>query len=150
MARLKTLAGYAWAALAVPVVLATFLGQEPLSRALARATGWTISPRYSGGELARTVDHGGYRTHLRRAVFDGLLGERRRGFVQVEWEPVAALPAVVEEDVEVPGRGRFRISLDTRTGKAELRDASPEVLGLSVVTPFKGGWMVRVELKKPS
>ncbi|MDD5627822.1 MAG: hypothetical protein PHU21_02070 [Elusimicrobia bacterium] len=149
MGRLKACLGYAWAALAVPLVLATFLGQEPLSRAFARGTGWTISPRYSGGGLARTVEHGGYRTHLRRPVFDGLLGERRRGFVQVEWEPVAALPDIIEEDVDAQGRGRFRVSLDTRTGKAVLRDASPEVLGLSVVTPFHGGWMVRVDLKKP-
>ena len=150
MGRLKTLLGYAWAALAVPMLLLTFMGQEPLSRALVRATGLSISPRWSGGEVARTVDHGGYKTHLHRAVFDGLLGERRRGFIQVEWEPVTALPGIIDEEVDAHGRGRFRISLDTRTGKAELRDASPEVVGIDVVTPFKGGWMARIALKKSS
>ncbi|MEI8191710.1 MAG: hypothetical protein WCI75_18505 [candidate division NC10 bacterium] len=150
MGRLKTLLGYAWAALAVPMLLLTFLGQEPLSRALVRATGLSISPRCSGGEVSRTVDQCGYNTHLRRAVFDGLLAARRRGFIQVEWDPVTALPRIIDEDIDAQGRGRFRISLDTLTGKAELRDASPEVVGIDVVTPFKGGWMARIALKKSS
>ncbi|HAH07847.1 MAG TPA: hypothetical protein DCM05_15210 [Elusimicrobia bacterium] len=151
MSRVRSFLGYAWAALAVPIVLLTFLAGEPLSRALARSTGVIVSPWFSGGEVARTIEHGGYRTHVRRPVFDGLLGERRRGFIQVDWEPAADMPDLITEEVDAfgDGRVRFTVTIDTRTGKTAFADAAPEVLGLDLASRFKGGWAVRVALRNP-
>ena len=99
--------------------------------------------------MSRTVDHGSYRTIVHRPVFDGLFAERSSGFVQVDWEPTTALPGVIEETVAADGRGKFRVRLDTQTGKAELLESSPEVKGLLVASPLRSGWAVRVDLRRP-
>lgn len=87
MDRLKAILGYSCAVCALIAALATFLGNDALSRALASATGVTVSPWYSGGEVVRTINHGPYRTDIHRPVFDALIGERETGFVQVKWVP---------------------------------------------------------------
>jgi hypothetical protein len=149
MPRWKAALGYAWAGAALPIVLATFMASAPLSRALAHASGLRISPRYTGGEASRTVEHGAYRTVIHRPVFDGVCWERSRGFVQVDWEPERGLPEVIEETVDAQGRGKFRVRLDTRTGKAELLEPSAQVKGLLLVSRLRGGWAVRVDLRQP-
>lgn len=148
MGRGRAVLGYMGAALALPLVLAVFLGREPLSRALARTAGLRISPLFTGGAIATIRDHGSYRTIIHRPVFLGLLRESRRGFVQVDWEPTTGLPRIISEEVSGLGEGqaRFWIRLDTRSGQAVLGPGAEAGQGLESVRPRDGGWTVRVWL----
>ena len=95
MSRIKAYLAYSWAALAVPLVLVTFMGMQPLAGKLVAVTGLRVHPIYTGGEIARTIDHGQYQTLIHRPVFDGLIGQRNTGFVQIKWQPKDAnLPAI--------------------------------------------------------
>ncbi|HPL64047.1 MAG: hypothetical protein PHI99_07465 [Syntrophales bacterium] len=152
MDRLKAILGYSCAVCALIAALATFLGNDALSRALASATGVTVSPWYSGGEVVRAINHGPYRTDIHRPVFDALIGERETGFVQVKWVPAAGLPEIIREKIEIDGKGKmdFAIRLDTKTGKADLESPGPAVISLENTYRLRDGWAARIELKRPS
>ena len=148
MSRLKN-AGYLWAALLTPAVALAMLYNDGLSRSLAAATGVKISPRFSGGEITRTADHGRYLTRMHRPVFDGLTGERDEGFIQVEWEPIMPLPETLREELDIYGKGeKFLVVLNTVSGKVRYENAPRYVSGESRATPFRSGWAVRIGLKK--
>lgn len=150
MKRLTSIAGYAWAVLAIPIVLATFMGMDFWARGLAGATGVIISPWFTGGEIARTERHEGYRTEIHRPVFDGLLGQRKEGFVQVTWMPEKeTLPPVIDEAIDYDGDRveDFFISLDTRTNEASLSPESSRVIGLGEIITLREGRVARVRLK---
>ena len=150
MKNLLKIAGYAWAGACLVVVLVMFAGSEYLSGKLASATGITVSPRYSGGEVIRSIDHGTYKTILHRPVFDGLIGERRDGFIQVEWQPVTALPPLIEDAVDFTGDGKedFSFRLDTVAGPGAITPRNPSVVALEWVVKVNQGWVARVQLRK--
>ena len=152
MRKVKSALALALAALATPVVLVTFMGMGPLARALAEGTGVVISPWYTGGEVARTIAHDGYRTLVRRPVFDGLLSPRAEGFVQVEWAPEdgRALPASLREEVDADGDGRtdFVVDLDAAARRAAVQPRSKSVLGLERVYDLGAERAVRVRLRR--
>ena len=75
MQKMRAIAGYTWAALTIPLVLATFVGLNFWAKSLVNATGLKISPWFTGGEVQKTVDHGCYRTSIHRPVFDGLVAD---------------------------------------------------------------------------
>ncbi|MEW6262893.1 MAG: hypothetical protein AB1641_07425 [Thermodesulfobacteriota bacterium] len=152
MSKIKSILGYAWAAICLLIVLATFLGNGPFSQLLARASFMKINPKYTGGEVARTIDHGQYKTHIHHPVFAALIGESETGFVQIAWEPVTALPPVIEEKIDYNGDGKsdFSIKLESAQGRAELKSDQATVGPIAGVFEYKKGWRVRVHLKRPS
>jgi len=151
MRKLKSLLGYIWAVAVIIIALATFLGQDYFGRALAAATGITVNPRYSGGEIMKTVDHAKYKTAMHRPVFDALIGQTKEGFIQINWAPAAGLPQVISEgfDYNSDGKEDFIVTLNTATGKATLASSNPAVLGIDKSYHLKNGWAVRVLLKQP-
>lgn len=150
MKTLKGFLGYMWAFLTVFIVLATFVGNDYFSEKLASATGVTVSPWFSGGEVVKTVDHDAYTTYIHRPVFDALIGERKEGFIQLNWEPFAGLPPVIQEKVDYNGDSKedFLITLNTKTGGVSLTASNPTVLSIEGSYRLKKGWAVRVILKQ--
>ncbi len=150
MNRLKSVAGYLWAVFALFVVLATFLANDSLSARFALSTGLVVSPRYTGGDVAKTVDHGTYKTLVHRPVFDGLIAERKEGFIQINWEATADTPPVIREGIDFNGDGKddFLITVDTQTGTFELTPYSPSVGSIERTYKLKRGWAVRVHLTR--
>jgi hypothetical protein len=152
MSKLKSALALTLAALATPVVLATFMGIGSWSKALAEGTGVVISPWYTGGDVARSIPHDAYRTLVRRPVFDGLIGPRAEGFVQVEWSPGEgkALPAALREEVDAEGDGRidFVVDLDTVANRATVQPLSATVLGLERVYDLGAERAVRVRMRR--
>jgi hypothetical protein len=150
---LKSGLGYTWAVLCLVVVLATFVGLNFWANTLAQGTGIQVSPRYTGGEVQRSVDHGQYLTLLHRPVFDGLLGERSEGFVQIDWTPKdqQSLPALIEEEFDTDGDGtlEFSIRLDTVAVRADLIKMKPWVLSADSVITVDKEQILRVRLRNP-
>jgi len=152
MKRARSIAGYAWAVACMVAVLATFSGNNYLSAKLASATGVTVSPMYSGGEIVRSIDHGAYRTVIRHPVFDGLLGERKEGFIQIEWQPVTEFPLLIEDKIDFTGDGKedFAFRLDTANGKGTLTPRNPSVIAVQMLVRVNQGWVARIQLRKVS
>jgi hypothetical protein len=154
MNRLRSILGYSWAGAMVPFLLAMFFGWNVWSSRLVRATGVGISPWYTGGEVARTVDHGAYRTSIHRPVFDGLIGQRREGFVQVDWKPAEegaslAVPLTEELDLDGDGTADCRVTLPVgKEAAAAMVPLSPHVLRVRESLDF-GSWRaVRVQVRR--
>ncbi len=122
-----------------------FLGQRS-----CRGNGRHNLPLVHGREIARTETHEGYRTEIHRPVFDGLLGERDKGFVQIKWMPESGkLSPLIEEEIDFnkDNSTDFFISLDTRTNEATLRPESSSVIALRDIINFGEGRVARVWLK---
>ena len=149
MSKLKAFFGYAVAALGLPIILATFMGQGFWMTNLVSATGWRVSPWYTGDEVAHTVAHTGYETRIHRPVFLALIGERPEGFVQVDWAPPGRVPAQLAEEIDYNADGQvdFRVELDTQTQQAKLTPYTAQVIGLQGTYQLKEAWAVRVTLK---
>ena len=117
----------------------------------ASATGITVSPRYSGGEVVRSVDHGTYKTVIHRPVFDGLIGDRKDGFIQIEWQTRhGVLPPVIEDGIDFTGDGKedFAFRLDTTAGSGTLTPHNPSVIAVQTLVKVNQGWVARIHLRK--
>ena len=151
MQKLKAILGYTWAALLIPLAVATLFGMGSWMKLLVSGTGLTVSPWFTGDVVARTVEHDGYETRIHRPVFQALIGERREGFVQVDWGPLEALPAQVDEEVDFDddGQADFRVVLDTASGQATLTPLTETVLNLAGTFRLDDAWAMRATLKNP-
>jgi len=151
MKRIKAYAGYTMAVLSMLIVLATFLGESCLAKAFAAVTDLKISPWYTGGDVARKIAHPDYETSIHQPVFMALIGERKEGFVQVDWAPLSRLPAELSEVIDYSGDGTegFRVRIDNRTKKAAVEPLSNNVIGLQGSYWLKDKVVVRVSLKNP-
>jgi hypothetical protein len=150
MSRLKSILGYTIAVLAFFVVPATFLGQKYFSSKLVSATGIKVSPRFTGGEVIKTIDHKTYTTLIHRPVFDGLMGERKDGFIQIIWEGQNGWPQVIEEKIDYNGDNveDFSIGIETKTGNGRLTVYNASVVGIGQTYVLKSGYAARILLKK--
>lgn len=147
---LKWFLCYTWAGAAIIITLATFVGYGYFSQVFADITGISINPRYSGGEIIKIVDHGNYKTAMHRPVFDFLIGQTEKGFIQINWEPAAGLTQVLNEgfDYNNDGQEDFGIILNTATGEVILTATNPSVLSVEKAYKLRNGWAVRVLLKR--
>jgi hypothetical protein len=153
MNTVRKIFGYSWAVLATPLVLAMFFGHDICPKLLARYTGIRISPWMTGGEIARTVQHEDYQTRIHRPVFDGLIGQRAKGFVQVDWvavSPTTTLPERITEQVDYDqdGVADFSVELDSKANKATLKPLEANVLGCERVLLLKNGRVLRIDLRR--
>ena len=148
MRRLRSILGYGWAALTLVIVLATFMGNTYFSQRLAAASGVSVSPWFSGGEIAGVIEHEGYRAYVHRPVFDGLVGERSEGFIQIDWKPADALPRLITESIGIAGAEPIVLQLDTQTGVARLTSHAPEAPGIERTYRLRDGWAARVRLHR--
>ena len=152
MEKIKAFLGYTAAVLSIVVVLATFLGRQFFAHEFASLTGLKVSPWYTGGDVAKTISHGSYETKVHVPVFTALVGERKKGFVQVDWAPVASLPSSIEEEIDCTGDGvmDFRILVDTHARKATIERHSSCVLSVEGLYAMKDKISVRILLENPS
>jgi hypothetical protein len=152
MSKLKAFLGYTFAALSPLIVLASFIGLDFLAEPFIAATGLTVSANFTGGEVVQAVDHGAYRAAIHRPVFDALIGERKEGFVQIDWTPVEALPALVEDEIDVDGDGQadMRLQVDAANEETTLTAYAPWVLEVEGTYRLPEMLAVRVKLHNPN
>ncbi len=151
MKLIKKFLAYGWALMAVPILLATFMGMNLWAQKLVGFTGLKVSPIYTGGEVARTIRHEGYETLIHQPVFDGLLCERKNGFVQIGWKATEGkLPELIDEAIDFDGdeKNDFRIRLNTTTNTCQLEGYSSGVVSPREVLVLENERIVRVSLKK--
>lgn len=147
---IKKYLGYTMAILALPLALATFLGMNFFSHKLVDITGIRVSPKYTGGEIQRTIDHIGYQTIIHQGVFPALFGESQDGFIQIDWTPAHALPPVITEDIDYDNdqAADFQITYDKINNTATITPYNPKVLSLAGSYILKDRRTIRVNLHK--
>jgi hypothetical protein len=152
MNKLKSFLGYAAAVLSPLIVLVSFMGLDYLAEPFITATGLEVSANFTGGEVVQTVDHGTYQAAIHRPVFDALIGERKTGFVQIDWAPLDALPALVEERVDVDGDGQadMHLQVDVAGEETALTAYAPWVLEMEGTYRLPESLAVRVTLRNPN
>jgi hypothetical protein len=147
---LKPTLGYTLAFSALPITLAVFFGLPYFEQLLVAITGLQVSPHFTGGEVQRRIEHEGYATEIHRPVFDGLLCERKQGFVQVDWTPADQLPDRIDEEIDYDDDGQVDFRILFAPGEEPVVTALDEhVLGLEGVCQVHDAWVVRVGLSNP-
>lgn len=154
MAKLKSVLGTLWALTALPLLLVMFFGFTHWPKLLVAATGLEVSPWFTGGKVVASVDREGYAIRVHRPVFDALVGQRAKGFVQIDFVPPegGSLPAVVEENVDIGGNPALaiRVRVVTATRTATLGASGTHVDGVEGVYGLARGLGVRVALRNPA
>jgi len=123
---MKTLAaklGYTGAGLTLcAAVLGPFLLFGTFSKGFA-SLGLHVDEVYSGGPKVRTIQAAGYTIDIHRQVSPHFF-QTEKPFVQLDWRPVAALPAHISDLVDIDGDGQpdVRVTFDVpKDPKAPLR-----------------------------
>jgi hypothetical protein len=145
----RTVLAYSWAALAVPLILLTFIGMPTLAEKLVKTTGLKVAPKFSGGEVARTIEHEGYSTVIHEPSFDGLLRPCEEGFVQIDWKATSgSLPETIVESVDynLDGSPDFSIKIRTQTNQFEFTAHNPFLAAGDRIIPIPNGKVLRVHL----
>jgi len=153
MSRIRACLAYAWAFMAGPIVVAAFFGMPFFASKLVAVTGLHVHPLFTGGEVAQTIDHERYQTLVHRPVFDGLIGQRSTGLVQVKWQPGDAnLPETLDEqiDFDQDGKADFRVQLNTRTDVTTLEPLDRRVLSAEEIIRVGNTRILRVNLRNRS
>lgn len=103
------------AALSLIVAACTpFVLMGAFTRAVAR-TGMHVDAVYTGGTIARTLMRDGYQIDIYRPVQPHAM-QNIDPFVQIAFRPAAALPARLNDEIDLDGDGRpdVRVNLVVR------------------------------------
>jgi hypothetical protein len=114
--KLRAILGYTAAALTLLVALLTpFLLMGIFSNGVA-ALPLHVDEVYSGGPTVRAIPMGAYSIGVHRPVYPHFL-QSEKPFVQLDWQPVSALPQHVSDVVDIDGDGQpdVRVSFDVPT-----------------------------------
>ena len=147
---LKCLApvGYAWALALVVAAPATLVLSGRAEHAVAKLPFMRNHPVYSGGEIVRTEKTGGAEWRIHRPVFDGLISERRHGFVQIDVIGTASGERHAV-DYDNDGSPDFILELPSSpNGRPDVKAISTSTTGLENYARTGNGWIVRVGLDR--
>lgn len=148
MKTFKKIAGITWAILGVLLIIVLFPGLTGFSRSLAGMPFMKINPNYSGGEEVFREISPACTLVVHRPVFDGLTGERKKGFVQIDWR--GKLPEIISDTIDYDRNNipDFIVNINTRENISKLFPSVKNVMGLNISTPASYGWTVRVGLRR--
>ena len=148
MNKIKIIAGTAWAILCLLLVLALFPGLLSFAGSFSRLPFMKLNPNYSGGEVVCRKEGKDHIVEIRKPVFDGLTGERKTGFIQVDWR--GTLPPEIRDtiDYDADGHPDFCVCINTVTAKTETVSLNMKTGEALVSTATSYGWAVRVKVKK--
>lgn len=148
MMKVKIFAGIVWAIACLILLLLLFPGVNSLSGTLAKRKFMKINPNYTGGEIAWHYDRKDYSVDVRHPVFDGLIKEKKKGFVQVDWR--GNIPDIINDtiDYDLDGKADVCIMIERNKSKTEITPLNSRTGKLLMSTPTSYGWAVRIALSK--
>ena len=148
MKKIKITAGIIWAFAGLILILILFPGLTGFSKSLSLLPFMKINPNYSGGEVAFSEIQPACTLVVRKPVFDGLLKERKHGFVQVDWR--GKIPEKINDtiDYDMDSIPDFIININSASSNTMLESFNKQVKDINVSTPTSYGWAVRVNIEK--
>lgn len=152
MKKVITVIGYIWAVACLLLIPVTFVGNQSFARMASRLSFMKVSPIYTGGEVARTVEDSTIKVEIYKPVFEALIGESKKGFIQIRFSSAEKLPPLIEKTIDMDNDGKddFGLIINTETSDTKLSPVNPHVTGLNVSTRVKDAWVVRVDLTNPA
>jgi hypothetical protein len=148
MKKVKIFAGIFWAFLCLILILILFPGLNSFSESAAKLPFMKINPNYSGGEVTKQIILANYSIDIRKPVFDGLIKERKSGFVQVDWRGNITDEIIDTIDYDLDNIADFRILIMTKQNRTEISSFNNKVGEISISTPTSYGWAIRVKVQK--
>lgn len=148
MKKVKIIAGVTWAMAGMILIIILFPFLNSFSSSVAKLPFMKINANYSGGTAASEIIAEGCTIVVRKPVFDGLIGERKNGFVQVDWRGNVAEKMSDSIDYDLDGAPDFLVQIDRSSIKTLLVPLNPMVTDLKTSTQTSYGWAVRVGIKK--
>jgi hypothetical protein len=144
----KIIAGITWAFLCLILIIILFPGLNSFSSSAAKLPFMKINPNFTGGDVAQQMISKGCTLDIRKPVFDGLIKERKKGFVQLDWR--GNLPDKLNDtiDYNLDGIPDFYVMVDRKRLKTDLQPISNKVKGVNTSTRTSYGWAIRVGLIK--
>jgi len=148
MRKFKIIAGTIWALLAMILILILFPGLNSFSGSVAKLPFMKLNPNYSGGDVAKQLVLENYIIDIRKPVFDGLIGQKKSGFVQIDWR--GNIPEVISDtiDYDLDQNADFIIRINRETNRSEITSFNGNVGNIMISTPTSYGWAIRVNVKK--
>ncbi len=148
MKKIKIIAGITWAVACLVLIIILFPGLNGFSAAASKLTFMKIHPRYSGGEVADQIVSGSCTLDIRKPVFKGLVSDRKRGFVQIDWR--GNIPEIINDtiDYDLDNKPDFCILVDRKSMKSKIYPFNSRAGDIIISTATSYGWSVRVELTK--
>jgi hypothetical protein len=148
MKKILFIPAYLWACLCFLLIPITFIKNDYLAGQLARLSFMKIHPKYSGGKEKRSNLANGLNITVYEPVYNGLLGGRAKGFVQVKFKSIKSMPDSIHEiiDYNFDSTPDFEISINTRNGMSSLKCLNPHVQSLAISSKVKEYWLIRVKI----
>ena len=148
----KSVIGYTWALITVPFVLALMVSSQSIYDNTFDKMGLKVTDRISGGKVIKILPREDYSVHQHRPVFDGLFGDRKSGFVQIDFITDSSMPASIVEDIDydLDGTADFNFSIDTVSNNYQLIPLTERVKTLSPegIYVLEKRRTIRVEIDK--
>jgi hypothetical protein len=148
MKKIKITAGIIWAFACLILILILFPGLTGFSKSLAQLPFMKINPNYSGGEIAFSEIQPACTLVVRKPVFDGLLSERKHGFIQVDWR--GQIPEIINDTIDYDSDNNpdFIITVNSASSYTEIESLNKQVKDINVSTPTSYGWAIRINIEK--
>jgi hypothetical protein len=148
MKKIKIIAGLTWSFAALLLILILYPGINSMSSAASRLPFMKINPNFTGGPIEKQIVSEGCTLSIHKPVFDGLLGERKSGFVQIDWR--GNIPEVINDTIDFDSdcKADFSVSVNRILNKTTLSKTNLNVKDLNVSASTSYGWAVRIGLQK--
>jgi hypothetical protein len=148
MKKFKLITGICWAFAGLLLILILFPALNGWSEAVSRLPFMKINPNYTGGEVVTTYTEKNCTLNIHRPVFDGLLGERQTGFVQIDWK--GELPEIISDTVDYnrDGKADFFLEINRKDEKTNFKSFSTLAKNIRISTAASYGWSARIGLAK--
>ena len=148
MKKIKLILGIGWAFLCLIIIIVLFPSLNPLANSTSKLPFMKINPNYTGGEVVKEITKGNYTISIHRTIFDGLIGDRKKGFVQIDWR--GKLPQTLNDsiDFDSDAKNDFVVQIDTTNANTRILKLNPNVGELQTSTHTSFGWAIRVGLKR--
>jgi len=103
--KIRLIMGYTGAVLTLAIAVLIPFRLMGIFRDAVIATGVTTDAYYIGGTVARTIPKGAYSIQVHE-VIHRRAWQRGKNYIQLAWTPASALPAQVNDDVDVDNDGK--------------------------------------------
>jgi hypothetical protein len=148
MKKIKIALGILWAILCLIIIIVLFPGLNSFSSGVSKLPFMKINPNLTGGEAAEQIVMESCTLVIRRPVFDGLVGERNHGFIQLDWK--GNIPEIINDtiDYDMDNHPDFSIMINRPESSTIFHSMNPKVKKAGISTPTSYGWSVRIMVIK--
>lgn len=150
MKKIIQIFAYTWAFVCVLLIPITFMGNYQFATILSKLSFMKVSPVFTGGETARTIEKDSLKIIINKPVFEALIGKSSKGFVQIKFSGNNNLPKIINQEIDFNNDGTpdFKLYINTISNDTKLESINKNIRALIISSKAKDGWIVRVGIAK--